>query len=83
MSKTPAGARMWRRFLRESELISDVLPFSSSTLWRMVRAGEFPEPVRLSRNIVAWRRADVDEWISGRTSISDRQRKYSRPKTKS
>lgn len=80
MSKSPAGARMGRRFLRESELISDVLPFSSSTLWRMVRTGEFPEPVRLSKNIVAWRYGDVEEWISGRTSITDRQRKYSRSK---
>lgn len=66
-----------RRLIREADLIPHIVPFSKATLWRMVRAGAFPEPVRLSPNIVAWRATDVDEWIGSRTSISERQRRYS------
>jgi predicted DNA-binding transcriptional regulator AlpA len=29
--------------------------------WR--RAGKFPEPITLSHQIVAWRRADIDRWL--------------------
>ncbi len=39
---------------------------SKTTLWRRVRAGEFPAPVRLGgprSRAVGWRRADVERWI--------------------
>ena len=58
---------------QETELLrtKDVLqrvPFSRTTLWRRVRDGEFPPPVRLggpNSRIVAWRAADIDEWEQG------------------
>ena len=60
----PAGG-----FLREPEVLL-LVPLSRSTLWRRVKLGEFPKPLRLggSRSrAVAWRRADVDEWLNGLT----------------
>jgi prophage regulatory protein len=66
-----------KRLLRESDLIPDIVPFSSSTLWRLVRAGSFPEPVRVSKNIVAWRASDIEVWFNSHTPISERQRRYS------
>lgn len=39
------------------------VPFSTSTIWRKVRAGKFPKPVKLSDRITAWRVEDVRNWI--------------------
>jgi prophage regulatory protein len=50
-------------FVRQSQLIPGILPFSSATLWRLVRAGRFPAPVRLADRITAWRTEDVRQWI--------------------
>jgi predicted DNA-binding transcriptional regulator AlpA len=46
--------------------VPDVLPFSSATLWRLVKAGKFPAPVRLSDRITAWRVEDVRTWMQAR-----------------
>lgn len=40
-----------------------LLPFSASTLWRKVKAGEFPKPVKLSVRITAWRAEDIRTWL--------------------
>ena len=52
-------------FIRQSLLLK-CLPFSKSTLWRWVKAGLFPAPVRLSVGITAWRAEDVQRWIAER-----------------
>lgn len=36
---------------------------SRATIWRKIGAGEFPRPVRLGPNRVAWVEAQVDAWI--------------------
>lgn len=41
-----------------------LVPFSPSTLWRKVRHGEFPSPVKVSRQVTAWRVGDVRRWLS-------------------
>jgi prophage regulatory protein len=51
-------------YLRQSQLIPDILPFSAATLWRMVKAGKFPKPVKLSERITAWQVADVRTWLN-------------------
>lgn len=48
--------------LRQSELLP-ILPWSSPTLWRRVKAGQFPQPVRLPGRITAWRWGDVRAWL--------------------
>ncbi|MGH7441331.1 MAG: helix-turn-helix transcriptional regulator [bacterium] len=55
--------------LRISQLVGPggLLPVGRSTIWARVRAGTFPRPVRLGPRTVAWRVADVREWL-------DRQR---------
>lgn len=40
-----------------------LLPVSPATLWRWVKAGRFPAPVRLSDSVTAWRWADVQAWL--------------------
>ncbi|MBP9527142.1 AlpA family phage regulatory protein [Laribacter hongkongensis] len=57
-------------YVRQIQLVGDyrtgargVLPFSATTLWRRVRAGTFPAPIKLSRRITCWRAEDVRAWI--------------------
>ena len=54
-------------FIRQSELIPDILPFSSATLWRKVSKGEFPKPIKLSKNITAWPRKVIAEYLDNLT----------------
>ncbi|MFK7160247.1 helix-turn-helix domain-containing protein [Marinospirillum sp. MEB164] len=35
---------------------------SPATVWRWVRNGRFPAPVRLSDNCTRWRIADITAW---------------------
>lgn len=50
-------------YLRQSQLIPAILPFSGSTLWRKINSGEFPKPVKLSTRVTAWRVEDVRKWM--------------------
>jgi predicted DNA-binding transcriptional regulator AlpA len=51
-------------YLRQKQLVPDIIPFSASTLWRHVRAKTFPAPVKLSAGVTAWRVEDVRAWMS-------------------
>src|SRR5207249_288628 len=39
---------------------------SRSSVWRMERAGRFPQRRRLSENRVAWWEPEIEEWLRGR-----------------
>ncbi|MBY0233941.1 MAG: AlpA family phage regulatory protein [Burkholderiaceae bacterium] len=41
-----------------------ILPFSSATLWRMVRSRRFPAPVPLGPRMTGWRCEDVEAWAA-------------------
>ena len=44
-----------------------LIGLSRTSLWRRVRAGDFPAPVRLGGDgsrAVGWRRADVERWLA-------------------
>jgi len=57
-------------FYRQRELTTKVLPFSSTTLWRKVKSGEFPAPIKLGTSITAWRVSDVIDWIARQEEAS-------------
>ena len=52
--------------IRAKQLRTELVPLSRTQVWRLVRAGEFPKPVRLSKNAVAWRRDEVEAWVRQR-----------------
>lgn len=53
-------------YLRQSQLVPGRIPFSAATLWRKVKDGSFPAPVKLSERVTAWRSADVSAWMAAR-----------------
>jgi len=50
-------------FLRQSQIIPTLIPFSPATLWRKVKDGTFPAPVRISERVSAWRVEDIRAWM--------------------
>ncbi|MGE3065253.1 MAG: helix-turn-helix transcriptional regulator [Hyphomicrobiaceae bacterium] len=43
---------------------------SATTLWRLVRARAFPQPLRLSANRIGFRAATVSAWIANREAAA-------------
>lgn len=50
-------------FIRQAQLIPAIVPFSNATLWRKVKDGPFPAPVKLSSRVTAWDVRQVRQWI--------------------
>ena len=59
-------------YIREAQLVQSPkrpetpapLPFSAPTLWRKVKAGTFPKPVKLSERVTAWNVGTVRAWMT-------------------
>lgn len=41
-----------------------IVPVSRSTIWRWVKDGEMPPPVRLASQRVLWRESDIVKWMA-------------------
>lgn len=44
---------------------------NSTTLWRRIRAGDFPRGVKLSPNRVGWPKQAVHDWIARKTNEAE------------
>ncbi|MGE3508419.1 MAG: helix-turn-helix transcriptional regulator [Vicinamibacterales bacterium] len=55
------------RILRRPDLRS-IDGLSGTTRWRLIRAGQYPQPIRLSERTVGWRQSDVATWVANRTT---------------
>jgi prophage regulatory protein len=53
------------RLLRKSEVCRRVT-LSAPTIWRLERAGKFPQSIRISPGAVAWRESDIEALIAER-----------------
>jgi prophage regulatory protein len=62
-------------YIRESQLVQSPnrpdtpapLPFSGPTLWRKVKAGTFPKPIKLSERVTAWNVGTVRAWMTAQS----------------
>jgi prophage regulatory protein len=52
--------------LSREELRRKGVPYSTSQLYRKIKDGSFPAPVRLGENRVAWPENEIDDWINAR-----------------
>lgn len=46
--------------------VQDFVPLSKATIYGMIQAGDFPRPVQLGRQCVAWRLSEIEHWIRSR-----------------
>ncbi|WP_295514971.1 AlpA family phage regulatory protein [uncultured Pseudomonas sp.] len=49
------------RFLREDEVVA-VTSLSRATIWRLVKASRFPQPVTITAGRIGWRESAVAAW---------------------
>lgn len=50
-------------YLRQAQLVGSILPIGATTLWRWVKEGKFPKPIKLSERVTVWRAEDVRAWL--------------------
>lgn len=50
--------------------VRQMVPLSRSAIYQKLAAGEFPAPIRLSPNRVAWRERDLLAWLNNRAGIA-------------
>lgn len=65
-----------QRFFRARELASTPehggrYPISRATLWRWVKRGQFPAPVRLSCGVTAWPVEAIESWEQQRKAETE------------
>ncbi|PSU04732.1 AlpA family phage regulatory protein [Photobacterium ganghwense] len=53
------------RFIKPTEM-QRLLGVSRSTLYRGIRSGCFPTPIKLSENKIGWREDDFNAWLYNR-----------------
>ena len=46
--------------------LKELIPYSSAHVYRLIKQGDFPKPIRLGPNRVAWRTTDIERWIEAR-----------------
>ncbi len=50
-------------YIRIAYLVT-FLTLSKPTIWRLVKAGKFPKPIKLSEQCTAWKAEAVHEWLA-------------------
>ena len=54
--------------LRCSEVV-ERFGVSKTQLYRLIRSGHFPSPIRIGERSVRWRRADLDRWLATQPTV--------------
>lgn len=52
-----------QQVLLKIKQVLELVPVGKTTLYKMIDAGKFPRPIRLSERAVAWRKSDILQWI--------------------
>ena len=73
-NKAPAVRRFQMdRIMRIPEVV-ELTGLSKTTIWRQVRSGDFPAPVRLgslATRSIGWREGDVGRWLDSRPALDN------------
>ena len=51
--------------------VLELTGLSRTTIWRMVKRGEFPQPVALGARARGWRASEVQEWMNSRQPVGE------------
>jgi prophage regulatory protein len=49
------------------------LGISKNTIWRLVREGKFPKPIKLSEKVTVWKADDVLTWLASKERKNDQE----------
>ena len=54
------------KMLLERREIEELTGLSCASIYRKMRKGTFPEPIKISDRAVRWKLAEIEAWISSR-----------------
>lgn len=57
------------RFVRLSE-VRNRIPFSRSTIYRLISESEFPRPYSLGEHAKGWKESEINAWIQSRKWVA-------------
>lgn len=46
--------------------VSEITSYTPQHIYRLIRAGKFPQRIRIGENRVGWRLADIEAWSTAR-----------------
>ena len=56
-------------YVRVNQL-TKLIPMSKASVWRKVKDGTFPKPVKLGDRITAWHMDDIEAWLAARHEVA-------------
>ena len=57
--------------MMRAKQVLELVPFGRASLWKFAKNGQFPQPIRVTGGITAWRNADVIAWLEAQTAAND------------
>lgn len=57
-----------KRYLRVNQ-VAEYMSVSKATIWRQVKFGNFPKPIKSSMNITVWDIRDIDKFMDSKRVI--------------
>ena len=53
------------------DAVAERIGLARPTIYRMVKDGEFPRPVKITTRAVGWRESDLSAWIASREPVEE------------
>jgi len=57
-----------KRYLRVKQ-VAEYMSVSRVTIWRQVKSGNFPKPIKSSMNVTVWDIRDIDKFMDSKRVI--------------
>ena len=51
--------------------VQDFVKHSTTSIYRLIRLGQFPPPIRIGVSAVRWRPEDMREWLDSRPTTKE------------
>jgi len=64
-----AGVRL--RILSLNDLRELGIYYSRVHIYRLVKAGKFPAPIKVGQNRIGWVESEIDEWLNAKIAERD------------
>jgi len=58
------------RLISQREVMQRV-PYGRTTIWKLIKQGRFPQPVKIGGNRVAFVDSEIDDWIEQQIAQRD------------
>jgi predicted DNA-binding transcriptional regulator AlpA len=68
-TKQDQGTKSDQQYLSD-KLLSTRYKVSRATIWRWVREGTFPSPIKLTQGCTRWRSIDIFEWEAKQEGVA-------------